>query len=109
MEKMRKLNVRERKTGGDGVVVIITVKAHKTGPLPFVLKKRNFADGLIDCCLTILDYEPIGPAEIAGLGPPVTIAERIVPPGRSLPKLFPVAFIHRFYIGLQLLTAANTY
>lgn len=80
---MRKLNARERRTGGDGVVVIIAGKAHKTGPLPFA---RNSAGGLIDCCLTILDYGPVGPAEIGGAGPPVTIAERIAPPGRRLPK-----------------------
>lgn len=95
---MRKLNARERRTGGDGVVVIIAGKAHKTGPLPFASKKRNSAGGLIDCCLTILDYRPVGPAEIGSSGPPVTIAERIAPPGRRLPKPFPVAFIDRFCI-----------
>lgn len=100
MEKMRKLNARGGREGrgGDGVVVIIAGKAHKTGPLPFAPKKRNSAGGLIDCCLTILDYGAVGPAEIGGSGPPVTIAERIAPPGRRLPKPLPVAFIDRFCI-----------
>jgi len=92
---MRKLNARERRTGGDGVVVIIAGKAHKTGPLPFA---RNSVGGLIDCCLTILDYGPVGPAKIGGSRPPVTIAERIAPPGRRLPKPFPVMFIDRFCV-----------
>lgn len=74
------------------------VRPTKPGPLPFASKKRNSADGLIDCCLTILDYRPVGPAEIGGSRPPVTIAERIAPPGRRLPKPFPVAFIDRFCI-----------
>lgn len=61
---MRKLNGREKEgRSGDGVVVIIAGKAHKTVPLPFAPKKRNSAGGgLIDCCLTIPDYGPVDPA-----------------------------------------------